>query len=253
MSIERSKKWTIFYLACLILLPSVIYINSLHNQFVFDDIPLILDNPSIRSLEKIPLRIASGIDKIPYRPLRSITYAVDYQFSGLNPLGYHISNIILHILTSLLIYLTISALSGNSRIAFFAALLFAVHPVHTDSVAYISGRRDILSTLFYILGFYLFLESRKKKKSKLLILSLAAYLLAIASKEMAVTLPAIFFAYDLISSLPDEGSLANRLSNAFKKIISSYKIFYLTFLVPAILFTCYKVLLKSPSNKEGFY
>lgn len=185
--------------------------------------------------------------------MRSITYAVDYQFSGLNPLGYHISNIILHIITSLLIYLTISALSGNSRIAFFAALLFAVHPVHTDSVAYISGRRDILSTLFYILGFYLFLESRKKKQSKLLILSLAAYLLAIASKEMAVTLPAIFFAYDLISSLPDEGSLANRLSNALKKIISSYKIFYLTFLVPAILFTCYKVLLKSPSNKEGFY
>ena len=185
--------------------------------------------------------------------MRSITYAVDYQFSGLNPFGYHISNIILHILTSLLIYLTISALSGNSRIAFFAALLFAVHPVHTDSVAYISGRRDILSTLFYILGFYLFLESRKKKKSKFLILSLAAYLLAIASKEMAVTLPAIFFAYDFISSLPDEGSLANRLSNALKKIISSYKIFYLTFLVPAILFTCYKVLLKSPSNKEGFY
>jgi tetratricopeptide (TPR) repeat protein len=204
-------------------------------------------------LEKIPSRFTSGIDKIPYRPLRWITYAIDYQFTGLNPTGYHISNIAFHALTTFLIYLTILTLVENRRIAFFAALIFAVHPVHTDSVAYISGRRDILSTLFYILGFYIFLESRKKKKSKFLVLSLAAYLLAIASKEMAVTLPAIFFIYDLIRSLPDEGSLTNRLFNALKKVISSYKFFYLAFLTPAILFTCYKVLIKSPSNKAGLY
>lgn len=156
-------------------------------------------------------------------------------------------------LTSILIYLTISTLVKNSRVAFFAALLFAIHPVHTDSVTYISGRRDILSTLFYILGFYLFLESRKRKRLKLLIPSLFSYLLAMASKEMAVTLPAIFFTYDLIFSLPDKGSLAKRLSDAFKKVFLNYKIFYLTFLLPAIIFTGYKVLLKSPSNKEGLY
>jgi len=70
---------------------------------------------------------------------------------------------------------------------------------------------------------------------------------------MAVTLPAIFFTYDLIFSLPDKGSLAKRLSDALKKVFSNYKLFYLTFFLPAIIFTGYKVLLKSPSNKDGLY
>ena len=137
--------------------------------------------------------------------------------------------------------------------AFFAACLFAVHPVHTDSVAYISGRRDILSTLFYLLGFYLFLQSRNKDKPGLLIAALVSYLLAVSSKEMAVTLPAIFFLYDCIHNLPAEGSLLKRFSASMKTVISRYGLFYLIFLAVAILFTCYKVLLKSPSTKMGFY
>ena len=122
---------------------------------------------------------------------KMITYAIDYQFTGLNPVGYHVSSIVFHAVTTLVLYCMILALTGKSRVAFFAACLFAVHPVHTDSVAYISGRRDILSTLFYLLGFYCFLKARQKEKPYLLILVLAAYLLALASKEMAVTLPAM--------------------------------------------------------------
>ncbi len=137
--------------------------------------------------------------------------------------------------------------------AFFAACLFAVHPVHTDSVAYISGRRDILSTLFYLLGFYFFLLSRQRQKTRLLIPALVSYLLAISSKEMAVTLPAIFFLYDGITNLPEEGSLFKRCSASLKKIISRYGFFYLFFLTIALLFTGYKVFIKSPSNKIGFY
>ena len=137
--------------------------------------------------------------------------------------------------------------------AFFAACLFAVHPVHTDSVAYISGRRDILSTLFYLLGFYLFLLSRHKGRPGLLIAALVSYLLAISSKEMAVTLPAVFFLYDCIHNLPDEGPLLKRCSVSLKKVIFRYGFFYLFFLTVALLFTGYKVFIKSPSNKVGFY
>jgi tetratricopeptide (TPR) repeat protein len=193
------------------------------------------------------------LDRLPYRPLRGISFAIDYQFTGLNPVGYHISNIFFHVLTTLLVYWIISALTGKSRVAFFAACLFAVHPVHTDSVAYISGRRDILSTLFYLLGFCLFLLSRQKQKPKLLVPALASYLLAVSSKEMAVTLPAIFFLYDGIANLPGEGSLFKRCSGSLKKIVSRYGFFYLFFLTIALLFTGYKVLIKSPSNKIGFY
>ena len=137
--------------------------------------------------------------------------------------------------------------------AFFAACLFAVHPVHTDSVTYISGRRDILSTLFFLLGFYLFLLSRHKDKPGLLIAALVSYLLAISSKEMAVTLPAIFFLYDYIHNLPDEGPLLKRCSVSLKRVISRHGLFYLCFLAVALLFTGYKVFVKSPSNKVGFY
>ena len=204
-------------------------------------------------MKRIPVLFTSGINRVPYRPLRWLSHAIEYKFYGLNPTGYHITNITLHVLTSILVYLTIFALVKNSRTAFFAALLFAVHPVHTDSVTYISGRRDILSTLFYILGFYLFLEHRKKKRLKFLTLAFASYLLALASKEMAVTLPAIFFFYDFLHSLPDEGSPIKRSISALKNTITSHKLLYSFFFLMAILFAAYKVLLKSPSNKEGFY
>ena len=253
-ALQQTSRTTGFYLLCLIFLSTVIYLNTLHNQFVFDDIPLVLDNHFVKHIENIPSYFFSNIEKIPYRPLRMITYAIDYQFTGLNPVGYHVSSIVFHALTTLVLYFTLLALTGKSRVAFFAACLFAVHPVHTDSVAYISGRRDILSTLFYLLGFYCFLQARQKNKTNLLILAFAAYLFALASKEMAVTLPAICFLYDLLEHLPGEGeSFFRRCSTAVKQSISKYKLCYFSFLVPAILFTCYKVLLKSPSNKVGFY
>jgi tetratricopeptide (TPR) repeat protein len=252
-ALQQTRRPTRFYLVCLISLSTVIYLNTLQNQFVFDDIPLVLDNHFVKHIEKFPSYFFSSIAKIPYRPLRMITYAIDYQFTGLNPVGYHVSSIVFHVLTTLVLYFTIFALTGKSRVAFFAACLFAVHPVHTDSVAYISGRRDILSTLFYLLGFYCFLKARQKDKSRLLILALAAYLFALASKEMAVTLPAICFLYDLLENLPEGESFFKRCSTALTQSISRYKLYYFSFLVPAILFTCYKVLLESPSNKVGYY
>jgi tetratricopeptide (TPR) repeat protein len=244
---------TLLSLLCLILLGSAVYLNTLHNQFVFDDLPLIRDNPSISNLARVPSYLFSGIDNAPYRPLRWMSYAIDYQFSGLKPVAYHVSNIAYHLLTVITIYFTIVALTGSGAAAFIAACLFAVHPVHTDSVTYISGRRDILSTLFYILGFFLFLQARQKNRPRLLIFALASYLLAIGSKEMAVTLPAMFFFYDLINNLSAEGPRLRRCAAGLKKIVSRYKLFYLCFFIPAVLFTGYKVLIKSPSNKIGFY
>ena len=240
------------YIVCLLFVTVAIYLNTLHNQFVFDDIPLILDNPPVKYLDNIS-HFTSGIGKIPYRPLRGMSYALDYRFTGLNPVGYHISNIVFHVLTTLLVYFITAALTGNMRVAFFASCLFAVHPVHTESVAYISGRRDILSTLFYLLGFYLFLLARQRHKKKFILPALVAYLLALASKEMAVTLPAVFFVYDLFFNLPEQGSLGKRCAASLKRVFSSYKLFYLSLSTIGILFTCYTVVIKSSSNKVGFY
>ena len=95
------------------------------------------------------------IQKHGYRPIRTLSYAIDYRFSGTGPISYHVSNIIYHALTALLVYLVTLSLIPQKTTALVAALIFAVHPVHTDSVAYLSGRRDILFTLFYLAGFLL--------------------------------------------------------------------------------------------------
>lgn len=268
-------KWIM--VGILIILPFLVYLNCLHNDFVFDDIPLISQNQGIKGLNKLPF-IFGLKEKIgSYRPVRMASYALDYFINqhlwsrlkglvgrydgydeGLNPFGYHFSNLVYHIITVLLVFLVVNALTANSLVAFLAALLFSVHPVHTESVAYISGRRDILSTLFYLLGFYFFIRYRASSKWKYSVLFLLCYLLALGSKEMAVTLPLLCFCYDIVRYL--QVDIAERRPSSFKsifralkKVVITYRYFYLMFFIAAVGFTYYKVWVKSPSQRHSFY
>ena len=169
---KAGNRWFWFFMAALTL-AAVSYANSLQNQYVFDDLHLIAASSQITGIDNIPSLLLSGKMSAYYRPLRTISYTLDYTLNkafwyrfanrqwtdrGLVPFGYHVSNIFYHIVTALLVYLVIFKLSLNSRAAFIGAGLFVLHPVHTDSVTYLSGRRDILFTLFYLLGFYFFLS-----------------------------------------------------------------------------------------------
>jgi tetratricopeptide (TPR) repeat protein len=269
------RKWIMA--GILILLPFLVYLNCLHNDFVYDDLPLVSRNPTIRGLHKVPSIF--GVQKriASYRPVRTASYALDYSLNrqlwnrieslsgkyngydrGLNPFGYHFSNLVYHIITVLLVFLVIRVLTGNYLVAFIAALLFSIHPVHTESVAYISGRRDILSTLFYLLGFYCFVRYRQSSKWKFSALFLLSYLLALGSKEMAVTLPLLCFCYDVVSRIQIESK--DKQSNSYKKVfralkevISRYRYYYLMLLIAATAFTGYKVWIKSPSQRQSFY
>ena len=201
-----NRKWYIF-LAVALVISAVSYGNSLRNEFVFDDILVIVENPGIRGIQKIPHLLGINTGRISYRPMRMVSYALDYtlnenlwhyfggykDYKGLNPLGYHISNIIFHLVTSLLVFLIVYLLSRNYRVAFLASVLFALHPVHTDSVTYLSGRRDILCALFYLAGFYCFLRYRQSSRPMFIIATFIFYAFSMGSKEMGVTLPALFF------------------------------------------------------------
>ena len=241
----------------LAVLPWMVYWNTLGNDFVFDDMPLILGNKTLSSLNNFSDIINFFTEKSSYRPVRTLSYALDYSFSGSTPLSYHISNIVYHSITTIVVYLVTLSLLSNRTTALFAALLFAVHPVHTDSVTYLAGRRDILCGLFYLMGFYFFLTYRKTGRLLLVPLSMAAYLLSVGSKEMGVTLPLIFFMYDMVHNLP-QGN-ASRLpslkegARALKKIAKHYKYFYSFFAAGALTFTYYKVFISSPSHQEGYY
>lgn len=251
--IKPEVKTHIIVILLITFVSSIIYLNSLRNDFVFDDIILIKDNKSIRSFESITHNLWRM-----YRPLRDISYAIDYKFSGLNPLGYHISNILYHTITSILVYLIVRLLNKNVSVSLFASLLFAAHPIHTDAVTYISGRRDILSTLFFLLGFYCFLRHRANKRIVYIILAFLAYLLGVLSKEMAVTLPLIFFAYDFYYHFNTEET---RLNIRFfrdiclnaKKVFLLYKYLYIPIVIGSVTFSYYIIFILKVTKTTEWY
>jgi protein O-mannosyl-transferase len=266
------RKWYLL-LAAVLLVTFACYANSLNNAFVFDDALLLTDNLGIRGIENIPwiLGLTTGVTF--YRPVRMITYAIDYTLNkklwchigdyegpdkGMYPLGYHISNIFYHILTSLVVFLLVTRLAGNPRVGILAAGFFALHPVHTDSVAYLSGRRDILFTLFYLAGFYFFLAYQQSKKLIFSIACFLAYGLSLGSKEMAVTFPALLLCYDTVGrfSTPESGlseDYTKRLFNSLRKSISQAPFCYLFLFLVSLSFCYYKIFINSPSYQETYY
>ena len=265
-------KWYIL-MAVVLVIAVGSYANSLDNGFVFDDPLVIVDNPGIRGIQNIPWLIGLTTGWAFYRPVRMVSYALDYTLNeklwqylgdcrepdkGLCPLGYHISNIAYHVATSFLVFLVVCRLAGNYRVAFFAAAIFALHPVHTDSVTYLSGRRDILFTLFYLAGFYFFLRYRESRQALFIIASFLAYALGMASKEMAVTLPALFLCYDLVQNfaLEEKGLQRNYLQGlvaSLKKSIEQSTYLYGLLFFGALAYSYYKVVVASPSFMSSYY
>jgi Flp pilus assembly protein TadD len=246
---NRLSAWQIVSLGSVIILSFLIYFNSFLNDFVFDDIPLILENPTITSLKNIPYLLGITTGNVSYRPLRFISYAIDYYFWGLNPVGYHLSNILLHIASSFLVFGVIFRLTGGYWCAFFSALFFCINPVQTDSVAYLSGRRDILCALFYLAGFYFFLRYREDRKFRYLLLTFFSYILSLSSKEMGVTLPLLLFVYDFIEVTSREKGLWS----SFKEVWSRYYPLYLPVFLVGIWFAYYKIFLNYPSSRHEYY
>ncbi len=135
-----------------------------------------------------------------FRPIISLSIFLDHYLWDLNPLGYHCTNIFLHGLNSflvcqiLLIIMNRSATNSKERvIPFFAGLLFLVLPCHAESVAWISGRTDVIATFFMLISFYMYLYFNSYSKKYFLYISILSFILALLSKESAITMPAIVF------------------------------------------------------------
>ena len=208
---NESKRYSIICLAILILI-SLLYFNSLRNNFVnWDDPGLILQNKKIRSLEWDNIReIFTPQKSTTFQPIRVLSYAIDYRFWKLNPMGYRITNILLYILTSIMVYLTLLHLSkhfrekafldSHGRVAIFGALLFAAHPVHVEAVTWLSARKEVLQGFFFFLAFYAYLRGRGEEGSKRIFylgLVFASFLLAVLSKPSAVVFPGVILLYEI--------------------------------------------------------
>lgn len=209
--------------ALLVVLASCLaYANSLGGDFVFDDIEQIVENKDIRSWDNLGRAFTTHVwafrDKpealrvpIPppyYRPLFTVLFTVEYQFFGMNPQGWHLVNLLLHILCSLGVYYVLRELAGRQNVAIVAALLFAVYPIHVESVSWISGVTDPLFGVFFLASYYFYLRRRSEKKGSTLLWSLLMFALAAFSKETALSLVALIFVSEWIASGETAGRLA---------------------------------------------
>ena len=241
----------------LVIFAFILYGNSIANQFVFDDIPLIVENPLIKNLGNIPAIIGWENGLPLYRPVRYLSYMIDYAISGMNPAGYHVANILYHAITAWVIFLLLSRLLKNRLPAVIGAVLFVAHPVATDSVTYLSGRRDILVTLFYLCAFYQFVRYREQPQLWRLALVTLFFMLALGAKEMAVTFPAVCLLYDFTLSWTQQAagtrSIRTHIGDTLKDMVKRGWKIYLPSGILALFFVYYKIILYYPSQRIIFY
>jgi tetratricopeptide (TPR) repeat protein len=206
-----SSRTTILALGLVMLVAAGLYINTLGNDFTNWDDVMIYSNYRIRSLDGDSLRkIFTYWRGSTYQPVRELSYAIDFYFWKLNPLGYHITNILFYALTCGIVFLTLAKISrhlrdgvgenSHLRVALVGSLLFAAHPVHVEAVTWLAARKEVLQGFFFFTAFYLYLKAREeggRRKVFSLGLCLFAILLATLSKPSAIVFPGVLLVYEV--------------------------------------------------------
>lgn len=131
-----------------------------------------------------------------WHPLTWFSLMLGYQLYGLNAGGYHLTNLILHILSTLLLFWLFSRITGAIWKSAFVTALFAIHPLHVESVVWVSERKDVLSAFFWMLTLSLYVYHAEKPAIKRYLLVLFSFICALMSKPMVVTLPVIMILLD---------------------------------------------------------
>lgn len=231
----------------LVVVTFAVFGNGLVNGLVFDDQFHVLSNPLLRSLRNIPAILKD------YRPLRDVTYAIDFAIWGDSPFGFHFTNLLLHAINVVLVFFLIKRLTGKLEIGIIAALVFAVHPIQTDAVTYVSGRRDVLFAVFYIPAFMCYLRFHENRRKKYIIFFFIFWLLSLLSKEMAASLPALIFAWSFCELWEPEGGRLRSLAQAVWKALKKDRWLYGALVLVTIPYAYYQVYIEGGSQRAGHY
>ena len=231
----------------------LLYINTLGHDFVFDDVTLILQNPQVVQLDWLSIIWQGG-----YRPVRTLTYAVNFALGGENPFGYHLFNVLLHACNVILVFFLAWILSRSKVVAWVAGLTYAVHPLQTAAVAYISGRKDLMAAFFLLLGFLLYLLSRRRTSGGYwkLVFAYFCFILAVLSKEVAIVFPVLLLLIDALldwRQSQEDGEASPFLPTSVWRSIRRYPIRYCCFLVLGLLATYWLIFINQASRMEGYW
>ena len=192
-----------------------VYLNALHNPFVYDDLINVVDKLAIRDLTSLETILT--FDR--FRPVVNLSYAMDHALWKMNPLGYHLTSLLLHAINVALLFWVVlvirrdldrrgdaeqrvsgeeDAARNQTNLAFLTAVLFAVHPMMTEAVGYISGRAEVLCATFFLAGFLAFRQVIlfRRWRWRWLGIGLGLLVLGLGTKELMAMLPFVLLAYD---------------------------------------------------------
>jgi tetratricopeptide (TPR) repeat protein len=193
------RNTVLFCIILLVVAVLAVYMQTVNHQFLsFDDEDYVTRNPHVASgiTGKNIIWAFTSVHAANWHPVTWLSHMADAQFYGMNPRGHHLTNVVIHTITMLLLFLFLLSVTGALWKSFFVAALFGLHPLHVESVAWVAERKDVLSAFFWMLTLYVYCEYVAKPRPSLYIISLVCFALGLMSKPMLVTLPAVLLLLD---------------------------------------------------------
>ncbi|MEO8426570.1 MAG: tetratricopeptide repeat protein [Verrucomicrobiota bacterium] len=186
--------WVLLLLALAVL---IVFWPLVHAEFInYDDPDYVTQNPHIRGLSGRNISWAFQSLFIYWQPLTWISYMADYEIYGLKAYGFHLTNVALHVVNSLVLFLVMERLTGRRVPSMVVALLFAIHPLHVETVAWISERKGLLSSLFWFLALGAYLRYAARPGAGRYLVVVACFVLGLMAKSMVITLPCLLLLLD---------------------------------------------------------
>jgi protein O-mannosyl-transferase len=206
---QKSASFNKAYILIPLFLTIIVYSGSLSNGWIknWDDGGYVTEHNDNDFLSASKIHNLTGDDlsnvftkfyKGNYHPLTTLFYAFEYKAVGDSPFLYHLINLIIHLINVYLVFIFLKLLTKRVEIAAIAAALFGIHPMHVESVAWISELKDVMYTFFFLLSMiqYYYYYTRKEKKKKYYLISVILFFLSMLSKSAAVTLPVVLLLVD---------------------------------------------------------
>ncbi|MBI4648975.1 MAG: hypothetical protein HY738_20890, partial [Bacteroidia bacterium] len=197
---ENIKKRQFFLFIPILILAALVFQKTLNYNLldIWDDQFNVTNNAKIKSITPQNLTtIFSSQHLAHYQPFKLLTYAFIYFISGDNPMPFHLTNLIFHLVNIILVFHLVYLLSNSRFTSFITGILFSVHPMFVETVCWVSGLNNILCAFFYILSLILYICYIKNgTKPKYLLLTFLFFICALLSKSLAVTLPLVLLVID---------------------------------------------------------
>jgi tetratricopeptide (TPR) repeat protein len=226
---QQTPQQNRYLIGIVLVVTAMTYLGTVRFGFVYDDRSQILSNPFIQSWNYLPHYFVSSLwdNLLPlgarnyYRPLFTLWMRVNYALFASRPLGWHIASVLLHLLVTWLVYRVVGRMSRRPSLAWLTALIFGVHPMHHEVVAWVSGSTESLFAAFFLAAFLAYLHSWEGYRTLWMTLSCGFYALALLSKETAIVLPVLVFIHCWIAGRPETVPESSEYARRFRHAVAS--------------------------------